>query len=564
MYYVSGSADTYKTGNDQYVIKTVATEATDGYKVLSTDKELNQKWNIAFSSSVFAGKAYMTENHGEGNAAAYHVIGLTTDLGKALEFSVKKYDGKFEKKENTEKHVYEYYPADTIYVISELGTYTTTKGYYTVEDTLKVLAYTFVNQWNEPLTYGDVNANGDKGYRSLVTYKDGNNTKKYAAAGLDKAHADALKFAIRFDGNEGCYNLRPVAFSRVKQTETNLSKDWKDEMYQIFNQDEDLVKMYAGDASIGILSNVDLYNRTENDLFVIEQVDTISIYRNDNNKSLLYEKVTEIAKDVFANFLGMENIADFTDMAPAMIADTAYVRYETYKPQYMLVVDPTIHPAGKWCEEHQSATCEHAIPTKAWTEGRFLVNLVDSAKVWDADHVHQVGNPYKNTEGYYKLGFVQAIHRHDSLIVNGKPQFIGNNNNHIAKFQFRYVDTEDQSFVIETSLDGTLTPGYLKWMNGVVVVVDNIKNADVYNMNEEEYRQPTANEGIATSEVTVIAGEGQVTIAGAAGKKVVISNILGQVVANTVLASDNAVIAAPQGVVVVAVEGEEAVKAIVK
>ena len=34
--------------------------------------------------------------------------------------------------------------------------------------------------------------------------------------------------------------------------------------------------------------------------------------------------------------------------------------------------------------------------------------------------------------------------------------------------------------------------------------------------------------------------------------------------ANTVITSDNATIAAPQGVVVVAVEGEEAVKAIVK
>ena len=62
----------------------------------------------------------------------------------------------------------------------------------------------------------------------------------------------------------------------------------------------------------------------------------------------------------------------------------------------------------------------------------------------------------------------------------------------------------------------------------------------------------------------VIAGNGQITIAGAQGKKVVVSNILGQTVANTVVASDNATIAAPAGVVVVAVEGEAAVKAIVK
>ena len=74
----------------------------------------------------------------------------------------------------------------------------------------------------------------------------------------------------------------------------------------------------------------------------------------------------------------------------------------------------------------------------------------------------------------------------------------------------------------------------------------------------------TANEEIAVSDVTVIAGNGQVTIAGAAGKKVVISNILGQIIANTMVTSDKAIIAAPQGVVVVAVEGEGAVKAIVK
>ena len=423
---------------------------------------------------MFDGKAYLTENHGEGYDAAYHVIGLTTDIEKALEFSVKKYDGKFEKKENAKKHQYEYYPADTIYVISKLGTYDAKKkDYVPVEDTLKVLAYTFVNQWNEPLAYGDVNANKEQGYRSLVTYKDGDDTKKYATAGLTKAHADAQKFAIRFDGSESSYNLRPVDFSRKMQEETELSDEWKDEMYQIFNHEGDLVKVYAGDASIGILDNVDMYDRTENDLFVIEQtdaaiyrrlqnnVDTVSIYRNNNSKSLLYEKTTEIATDVFANFLGMENIADFTKMAPAMIADTAFVRDETYKPQYMLVVDPTIHPAGKWCEEHQSETCEHAIDVNAWTEGRFLVNLVDSAKAWDNAHVHQVGNPYKNTEGYYKLGFVQATHRNDSLIVNDERQFIGNNDNHISKFQFRYVDTEDQSFVIETSVDGTQTPGYL-------------------------------------------------------------------------------------------------------
>ncbi len=76
--------------------------------------------------------------------------------------------------------------------------------------------------------------------------------------------------------------------------------------------------------------------------------------------------------------------------------------------------------------------------------------------------------------------------------------------------------------------------------------------------------EATANDEVSVSSVTVISGNGSVQVAGAAGKKLVITNILGQTVANTVLTSDNATIAAPAGVVVVAVEGEEAVKAIVK
>ena len=116
---------------------------------------------------------------------------------------------------------------------------------------------------------------------------------------------------------------------------------------------------------------------------------------------------------------------------------------------------------------------------------------------------------------------------------------------------------------------------WLKLQNGCIVLTDNsaeFTNAKtggdgalIFNVeNKENDDLATDNEEISASAVTVIAGDGQITISGAAGKKVVVSNILGQVVANTVLTSDNATIAAPQGVVVVAVEGEEAVKAIVK
>ena len=83
--------------------------------------------------------------------------------------------------------------------------------------------------------------------------------------------------------------------------------------------------------------------------------------------------------------------------------------------------------------------------------------------------------------------------------------------------------------------------------------------------------EPGSKDDIATdaiapevSTISVTATEGAVVIKGAAGKTVTISNVLGQTIANTVITSNEATISAPAGVVVVAVEGEAAVKAIVK
>ena len=68
--------------------------------------------------------------------------------------------------------------------------------------------------------------------------------------------------------------------------------------------------------------------------------------------------------------------------------------------------------------------------------------------------------------------------------------------------------------------------------------------------------QATANEEISTSSVVVAGVDGAVVVKGAEGKNVIVSTILGKVVANEVVSSDNATIAAPQGVVVVSVDGE--------
>ena len=130
------------------------------------------------------------------------------------------------------------------------------------------------------------------------------------------------------------------------------------------------------------------------------------------------------------------------------------------------------------------------------------------------------------------------------------------------KFQFLAVPGTTDNYYMKPLGDDV----YVVSVNGLLAAAASTASEStrmVVTLKAPDYE--TANEAApAVSEVKVIATDGGVQIVGAEGKKVVITNILGQTVANAVLTSSDATIAAPAGVVVVAVEGEEAVKAIVK
>jgi hypothetical protein len=111
--------------------------------------------------------------------------------------------------------------------------------------------------------------------------------------------------------------------------------------------------------------------------------------------------------------------------------------------------------------------------------------------------------------------------------------------------------------------------GWLKIQNGVPIItrsdeVNQMADGEVFNVKKADGALPVANEEVAAATITVVGNTGSVSILNASGKRVAISNILGQSVANTVLASDNVTISVPSGIVVVAIEGEVAVKALVK
>ena len=279
--------------------------------------------------------------------------------------------------------------------------------------------------------------------------------------------------------------------------------------------------------------------------------------------------------------------------------DTAHVNVSSM-PTYLLALDVEAKKTAECNHEDHPAIGDH-YQVIDYLQGRYMVDAsVDS--VIPANLKNSV-IPFENV--YTRYAFVNAIHYQDTLYIMDaadatikydRDLYDGKN---VAKkvvlkekaydgasIAFRLKDqSDDENFYIETKGKqyGYAANGntWVKEQNHNIVSTgrgysetgDHNGNwhqnvyEDIYQallLNTTAQSDATANEDVEVSSVTVIAGNGQITVAGAAGKKVVITNILGQTVANTVVTSDNATIAAPAGVVVVAIEGEDAVKAIVK
>lgn len=195
----------------------------------------------------------------------------------------------------------------------------------------------------------------------------------------------------------------------------------------------------------------------------------------------------------------------------------------------------------------------------------FMFNTADSVNTISGDE-----NPaYVWYPGVNKVIFKAAtLVNPDTLstTVNGKAALVatsadqnkgilGGLNN--FKYQILKVTDADNEYYIRNMVDGD----YLVSYNGLLTLGE---RDNAIKVVLEAGESPVANDAINVSAVSVIATDGAIIIKGAEGKKVAISNVLGQTIANTVVTSSEATVAAPAGVVVVAVEGEAAVKAIVK
>ena len=391
----------------------------------------------------------------------------------------------------------------------------------------------------------------------------------------------------------------------------NINNDWSDELrvsaFEAQVNDSPLYRRFNGaNGEYGTEANAPL---------------NLKFFRHNNNAEYLFENYAseneyrDGLKDNSISFLGVNNAFQFAESETrsyTMFVDTAYVRNNTRMPQYLIGIRPEVVLGDTTlCDAttHQHKTpeealaCEHTKINVGFTRAMYLFNAQDSVDVKNYDYQ---GKAAYGAQGYTRLAFKDAVHANDTLyILNpnvtteelkacnlkndklfAKKIALDNNKHKNVVFQFRLVTDEDNRFLIESEAEengkavfnkdlknvsvAPMRGGWVKIQNGVPVIArfddfnEAIAQAEIFDVNDEIKYDATANDEIAVEGVTVVAGNGQVTIMGAAGKNVTITNILGKVIASQVIASDNATIAVPAGIVAVAVEGEAAVKAIVK
>ncbi len=465
--------------------------------------------------------------------------------------------------------------------------------------------------------YGNTDNKNIIELQPVVTPKNGNDAAKYYYMNGD---VNAKKYNVVANANDVYpYNTVDYADNRVSVDDNTLDltiasieDKWNEEIrvstFAVTENDAPLYRRFNGLApeTYGDASNAPL---------------NLKFYRHNNNQEFLFENFSsensyrDGITDKSISFLGVNNAMQFAEnetRSYTMYVDTAYVRNNTRMPQYLIAVKPEVVEGDTiLCDAstHQHATpeealaCEHSIIRPHFVRAMYLFNAQDSIDTKNYDYQ---GKAAYGAKDYTRLAFKDAVHAMDTLYILmpgvtteqliesnfknddlfSKKIALDNNKHKNVVFQFRLLDEQDNRFLIESEAEKDrvavlnkdldqvcVAPnagGWVKIQNGVPVIAryqdfqEASAQADVFDVTDEIQYEATDNEEIAVEGVSVVAGDGQVTIMGAAGKNVTITNILGKVIASQTIASDNATISVPAGIVAVAVEGEAAVKAIVK
>ncbi len=591
---------TYDTKSKKYVMSTTPT----AYFLKENNCVGDVHYYALVEANLFkAAKENVIEENGlivvpkfiNQNDKVYYPASLA---GKSLDDKdVKAYKDKWNASENKENLLVYFYDKNGKFLVTDASENVPLYAYQENDDTEKIeLQLVMTPKGNEAAKYYYMNAKGENKYYVASNGKSENDGEKQVSTGT-QAYASAR---VSVDDNT------------LDLTQAVLEDKWVAEIrvsaFAVAENDAPLYRRFNGQApeTYGTAANAPL---------------NLKFYRYNNNQEFLFENYSSENSyrngitDNSISFLGLNNASQFPESevrSYTMYVDTAYVRNNTRMPQYLIAVKPEIVEGDTiLCDAstHQHATpeealaCEHSIIRPYFVRAMYLFNAQDSI---DAKNYDYQGKAAYGAQGYTRLAFKDAVHAGDTLYIlnpgvtteqlveaNFKNEdlfadkiFLGDNMHKNVVFQFRLLDEQDNRFLIESEAekDGKavlnseldhvcIAPnvgGWLKIQNGVPVIARDLtfneasSQADVFDVTDEILYDAVDNEEIAVEGVSVVAGDGQITIMGAAGKNVTITNILGKVIASQVIASDNATIAVPAGIVAVAVEGEAAVKAIVK
>ena len=564
--------------------KTEAGDLADG---LFAGAKLNNR--VAYTiAAVTAENALTDADHGYYNAGNDLLVKkFTFELNDNLVDGhfLNLTDGKFFVPTKGENSYYEFEEAGTVAFGSKVAALPalSRKAY-----TVKVLDATLID--NDHTWIYQVVENGKPTYYKAMTEAEG------TAAKLKKARFFFKSDEVMGDAKTETYVLIKADNTNVAESQASLESTSKLAYDDLNNIPSEPSTTFAID-----LADVQLYR----DL-TAEKTVKFFLKRGAANEYLYEGNGSETFGFLGLTSEGVHQAEGYNpSMASFKVSDHAGIM-----PEFLFAVDTATVADGYWCDIHGyevTDPCGHANPYKGYMTGRFLINMKD------------YGKDYK-FESYDRLGFVEGIYQDGKLYILSNdplnedavtlaslkvseekggvidpaklaaltPVTMGSP----YTFSLRLINRGDEeNFFIESERAsvGAFTGGWIKVQNGCPVIarhevkkddettgssedhegangsIDEImRDAQIFSLSEGD-DVPTSNEAIdAESTVKVVTVNGGIQVLNAAGKTVTVTNVLGQTVASTVVSSDNATIATPAGVVVVAVEGEAAVKAIVK
>ena len=200
--------------------------------------------------------------------------------------------------------------------------------------------------------------------------------------------------------------------------------------------------------------------------------------------------------------------------------------------------------------------------TKAgYEKDNFSLWVEQATELVDGKHLYYISSGMVNTnaadDNRYYLAAKDTLGGHAVFMYNDTIKTMKNSP---ALFAFKTVEGGGYYLENQSELSKNGKP-YIGVTNGFAVM----QEVPTAVFEVENAPAPVANEEIeAPTAVQIVGGVGEFSIRNAGGKRITISNILGQKIGTQMVSSDYVTVQTARGVVIVSVEGDKAYKVIVK